>query len=42
MDDSKQLEEDGVRHGFQVLRVAPDDPDWVRAVLSRVDAMLQG
>jgi len=42
VDDSKQVEDDGLAHGFQVLRVAPDDPGWVETVLSRVDAMLQG
>jgi hypothetical protein len=34
VDDSEGVAEEGRRHGFAVLVVAPDDPDWVGRVLA--------
>lgn len=36
IDDSVELEEDAVQYGFNVIRVAPDDEDWVARVLEAV------
>ncbi len=33
VDDSDGVRAEGARHGFAVLVVAPDDPDWVQRVL---------
>ena len=39
IDDSAELEEDARSHGFKVIRVAPDDVNWVSTVLAAIDAM---
>jgi hypothetical protein len=37
VDDSEGVAEEGRMHGFHVLVVGPDDPDWVERVLAAVD-----
>lgn len=33
IDDSRGVEEEGLRHHFRVLQLDPTDPDWVAKVL---------
>jgi len=37
VDDSDGVRMEGVRHGFRVIVVRPDDQDWVRRVLDEVN-----
>jgi len=37
VDDLPGVATEGARHGFEVLIVALDDPDWYRSVLKAVD-----
>jgi hypothetical protein len=39
VDDSPGVAEEGTRHGFRVLVVAPDDPDWAARVLAAVEGL---
>lgn len=39
IDDSVEIEADGRQHGFKVIRVDPDDADWVATVLAAMDAI---
>ena len=38
IDDSPGVHAEGMRHGFAVLVISPDDPDWATRVLEAVDA----
>jgi hypothetical protein len=40
VDDSEGVGLEGQRHGFAVVVVSPDDPDWASRVLAAVDARL--
>ncbi len=37
IDDSEGVGLEGERHGFTVVVVSPEDPDWVTRVLEAVD-----
>lgn len=37
IDDSKGVEIEGEKHGFSVLVVSPDEPDWVEKILNHVN-----
>jgi hypothetical protein len=37
VDDAEEVYEDGRQFGFDVVRVAPDDPNWTEAVLKAAD-----
>jgi len=39
IDDSPEIEADARLYGFHVIRVAPEDTDWVGTVLTAVDAL---
>jgi hypothetical protein len=39
IDDSLEIEADARLYGFKVIRIAPDDADWVASVLAAVDAL---
>lgn len=36
IDDSEGVGMEGRQHGFEVLVISPDDPEWVKRVLERV------
>jgi hypothetical protein len=37
IDDSEGVRMEGQQFGFRVVRVRPDDPDWVQAVVAEVN-----
>jgi len=39
IDDSVEIEADGRQYGFKVIRVDPNDVDWVAAVLAALEAI---
>lgn len=39
IDDSIEIETDGRQYGFKVIRVDPNDTDWVATVLAALDAL---
>ena len=41
VDDSPGVAMEGAEHRFEVLVVAPDDPDWVARILDEVDARIR-
>ncbi len=40
VDDSEGVAEEGRKHGFSVLVVRPQDPEWTKRILEVVDARL--
>jgi hypothetical protein len=42
VDDSTGVAQEGRRHGFDVVVVAPDDPDWAARVLEAVARLTRG
>ena len=41
VDDSPGVAMEGVDHRFEVLVVAPDDPDWATRIIGEVDARIR-
>jgi hypothetical protein len=39
IDDSVEIEADARLYGFKVIRIAPDDADWVATILSAIDTL---
>lgn len=39
VDDSEGVAEEGRRHGFRVVVVSPEDPDWAAKILEASDSL---
>ncbi len=41
IDDSPGVEQEGRTHGFSVIIVSPDNPDWAEKLLDEIDHLTQ-